>query len=288
MFLRFLTMHPHSLTAHPFTIASVPHATEICGHPSELKFFVKPHANGFTGRLAAAVSGKSRVRMRVFVEGPYSGVENASILDAFEHVLYIAGGSGAGFSLGLVEHAAMRQSRNKTQVQVVYATRSAGVARWYKEKLKSSMMGDSKGDGGGGACCCTFAASIHVTTTTTTSDTQQQKSLQDTQEVPDTEKSILKTDTTSSPSDSSSVDTPSPSSSSSSEKIQIHNDNQRPNIKSVISSACQSSTHTKTAVVVCGPASMIHDARQAVADEQARLLKAGAGGEVYLHVETFS
>jgi ferric-chelate reductase len=248
-----------------------------------MKFFVKPTAarnkksTAFTARLASAVSGKAQVGMRVFLEGPYSGVDNASLLARFEHVVYIAGGSGAGFSLGVVEDAIRSQQRknNAATVQVVYATRSVGVARWYKDKIEDIMMMDS-------GCCCRVAASIHVTSAER-KKTSTQKQLQDTTEVPKTDTEKI-TDSTS-PSDSSSTESPPLSS----KHIQIYNDNQRPNIKSVISSACRSDNRKKTAVVVCGPASMIQDARQAVADEQARLLKEESGlGEVYLHVEAFS
>ncbi|KAL1962021.1 hypothetical protein VTN77DRAFT_665 [Rasamsonia byssochlamydoides] len=132
VFIRFLTLGIHSLTAHPFTIASAAQETEKCGHPSEMTFHVKPQG-GLTARLAKLAENHPNVRVRVLLDGPYGGV-NTDMLARLDTLLVIAGGSGAGFSLGVVEDSLRRyyQKENtrshRQRIQIVYATRQQAVA----------------------------------------------------------------------------------------------------------------------------------------------------------------
>ncbi|KAH8690853.1 ferric reductase [Talaromyces proteolyticus] len=281
VFLRFLALGLHSLTAHPFTISSVPHKTEVCGHPSEMKFYIKPHGRGFTARIAKFAEGKPHIRVRVFLEGPYSGVNNSFLSTNFDRSLVISGGSGAGFSLGLIEDLVRHQltmtiSDTAKTIQVVYATRHKAVAYWYKEKLEEIFtlaLGNGKPIG------CQVEASIHVTSTEPISKSATHLDAADAATT-DQEKNITKRDSSNSLS--------SDNENNSSSHIQIHENGERPNLRNVISSASLA-TNGGVAVVVCGPNSMLHDARNIVSQEQVRLLKdSSRRKEVYLHTESFS
>jgi ferric-chelate reductase len=84
-FFRFF-VGAHAMSSHPFTVASIPSAQD-----SEIELFIKV-GGGITGRLAAASSGKA-LTSKVWLDGPYGGVEGR--MECYEHVLLAAGGSGA-------------------------------------------------------------------------------------------------------------------------------------------------------------------------------------------------
>ena len=105
VFLRFLGAGVHSLTSHPFTIASVrdaegsatrdadkADARDVEGADKrELEVVFRVHG-GTTAALAARAAGKVGLSMRVLVDGPYGGVPVT--LAAYDRVLLLAGGSG--------------------------------------------------------------------------------------------------------------------------------------------------------------------------------------------------
>lgn len=70
--------------------------------------------------------------------------------------------------------------------------------------------------------------------------------------------------------------------------IQIHKDQGRPNLRAIIALCSAASGEKNIGIVVCGPGAMIQDVRDAVAEEQVRVLREGNQGEVYLYVEYFS
>lgn len=146
MFLRFLTFGTHALTAHPFTICSLPDGDKLVGEPqSVMTFYVKPRG-GFTGRLAAAAarSAGGSVTVPVLLEGAYGGLHGRPLIE-YDRALVVACGSGAGYSLPFVMEwiaAAARQEgvegvkmAARKKMTVVIATRDAKVVQWYEAAI---------------------------------------------------------------------------------------------------------------------------------------------------------
>ncbi|KAL4862822.1 hypothetical protein BDV12DRAFT_206971 [Aspergillus spectabilis] len=280
VFIRFSTFSHglgiHSLTSHPFTISSTAHNIVESGKANEMVFYIKPK-RGITGRLAKAAEKLPGLGYTVLIEGPYGGIQS-SVIDRFQSVLVISGGSGGGFSLPVIEEALKSRKHSHVKViNVVLATQSVGVAGWYRDEVHSliSIYGADTNPGG-------VSASIHVT------------SDQD-----------LKLDKTPSPKDGHTHHLPSDSKTASAEEDPIEPvsgeviadtiradrncngfNKGRPNLPQIISATARKNTNL--AIFACGPASMLDDVRNAAAREQERILSEVEGGEVYLHTESFS
>ena len=262
VFIRFLTpqLGLHCLTAHPFTICSVSHNPEQSGKPCEMVFYIKPRG-GFTARLAKIASQHPGASKTVLLEGPYGGVPKESSPEAtrFDTVVVVSGGSGGGFSLGMVE-ATMRAGVRNGTIQVVYATRSEAVAEWYYSEIER-MMAKYK------VSADRVTTSIHVTMDDTGStcaaipaDSDGAKGAEDVAPVP--------------------LDN------SGSEKGEIQKA-QRPNLPAIVAAATTAGGNKRVGIYVCGSASMLHDVRNAAAEAQRRVL-GDTVEEVYLHTEPFS
>jgi predicted ferric reductase len=94
-YLRFWGLgFPHSFSSHPWTISSV------CNTEGEraMEFVMRVH-HGITARLARCAEGKVSFPIMVWVDGPYGEVPGG--LDAYDHVLFLGGGSGTCRSSGL-------------------------------------------------------------------------------------------------------------------------------------------------------------------------------------------
>lgn len=182
----------------------------------------------------------------VTLEGPYGGPGTG--LGQFDTILVIAGGSGGGFSLGIIEAALRLNHDGRRRIQVVYSTRDPAGAEWYGSSLDavlSTVPDASIGE---------MSRSIHVTSAAGLGGSD--------------------------PENNRISDPP-------------RNDHtSRPDIPLIItnclpSSATAEQTRKRIGIFVCGPASMIHDARVATANAQRDVLR-GTVGEVYLHAESFS
>lgn len=95
------------LTNHPFSICSLPSQDKTV--PSEIVFYIRPHT-GITRCLSNFSKEHPDETIPVLVEGPYGGVDKEA-LDGFERYLLIAGGSGGGSVLPILEHLTRRASR---------------------------------------------------------------------------------------------------------------------------------------------------------------------------------
>jgi ferric-chelate reductase len=272
IFIRFLTLSLHGLTGHPFTISSAAHKAEICGHPSEMKFYVKAQG-GFTARLTKLVDRKPSLNIRVFLEGPYGGI-SAGTLAQLDRLLVVSGGSGAGFSLGVMDDTIRRivAGGRLQRLQNVYATRHDAVAEWYSEEIERLTAPVHKTLPSGQDN--RISTSIRVTSSKTPS--QETPMLGSTSDPEDTEKGTRNTE-------ASPISTVQGAHATS--PIER---GRRPDLKSIISSTA--SQGGSLGVIVCGPDSMLHDVRNAVADEQLRLFLKNPTEtrEIYLHVEHFS
>ncbi|KAL4983276.1 ferric reductase like transmembrane component-domain-containing protein [Aspergillus falconensis] len=313
VFIRFTapqSVGHHSLTSHPFTICSTAHDIQSRKRANEMVFYVKPK-KGITGRLAKLACKKPGFTQTVLLEGPYGGIE-PSVMKCSESVLIISGGSGGGFSLGILE-AALKTStqpdcgcgnekdRRKRSIQVVFACQRPDIAAWYRDEIESLL-------GLYGAKRSSFDfdinVSIHVTSSSPSpslrkdTDTDIENTLKPDQLPPSGPAET--TTTTESKTASTAEDAINPvmstsSSSSTSEKTPITTTciprtfgQGRPPLPSIIASTTD--TGKRIAIYACGPASMLHDVRNAAAAAQEGILRGNlkTGGEVYLHSESFS
>lgn len=111
-------------------------------------FYIRPRG-GFTSRLAKIASKQPNVSLPVLLDGPYGGLI-AVTLTKFDRALIIAGGSGAGYTLPLIEDVVRRlngqhdtDSEEKgtslrprqTVLQVIVSTRDHDTRRWYHEAI---------------------------------------------------------------------------------------------------------------------------------------------------------
>ena len=272
VFLRFLVLGVHGLTSHPFTICSVTDAEN-----PQMVFYMKPH-RGFTQRLAHLAEQKPGGAVRVFVEGPYSGVMHgagaASFAD-YDEAILIAGGSGAGFLLALVEDTLRRATKHALNLRIVLATPSPAVAQWIASQLHALFDRyplDVQPH-------LTVAASVHVSGLATGSDTDLRLAKQPSQrqqEAPVDEKAD--------PTPTISVAAPPPSSDAP-QRVAIVTG--RPDLGAFVRGETTAGRgSTRVGIAVCGPHSMLSDVRVAAAAAQLKVAK-GERGELFMHSEHF-
>lgn len=140
VFARFLALGPQALTMHPFTICSLP-ATE--GRENRMVFYIKP-TKGITARLGSLAGSQKTVP--VFLDGPYGGIHVGSF-GHFDRVLLIAGGSGGGFLLPVLEDI-LRRKANKaggaavkaTEVHVVWLVKNRGMSSFLPSEAESYIL----------------------------------------------------------------------------------------------------------------------------------------------------
>ncbi|KAF9888879.1 hypothetical protein FE257_008249 [Aspergillus nanangensis] len=252
VFIRFLSpqLGLHCLTAHPFTICSIPKGAQ----PSEMVFYVQVRG-GVTARLAKIAARDPGRTVRVLVEGGYGGIQSllpsdSNHLPEETDTVVVSGGAGAGFSLGVLDGILTQQRKGK--VQVVYATRSRAVGEWYAGEIAHRVKAYDAAQ---------VEVLIHIT-----------------------EASVgARSDSGScSPSGDSKVDG----------RVCASPEDSllpgRPDLPGLIARMQMQMMQTpRLAIYVCGPASMVHDVRNAAAAAQRGVL-CGAAGEVLLHTEPFS
>lgn len=282
VFVRFLTTDLHLLTAHPFTISSACRNPDETGKASQLVFYIKPHS-GITGRLATLAGKQPGVSKKVFIEGPYGGVSTHHMAH-FDTILVIAGGSGGGFSLAIVDEVLRQFSQQastttttptqyrRPNLQVVFSTRNASMVDWYTEEIESRLSQSTTLSSNGDHDHET-SVSVHISSNP---DSTISSSTLDTEKTETGKTHATETTTTGSFS------------------LNVHR-YCRPDIPALLAhtitaaSAQMSSGGKKprVGVLVCGPASMLHDTRNAAAQAQAWVLK-GEIEELYLHTEPFA
>lgn len=281
VFIRFLTLGLHSLTAHPFTICSLPASSGEKG-PSQLVFYIRPRG-GFTSRLAKLAGKQPNISLRVLLDGPYGGV-NAKTMTKFDKALVIAGGSGAGFTLSLIEDVVQRLSQQhgtvsdekeavlrprKTVLQVVLATRDRDTQRWYHEAIADLLSPYSSSS---------ISESLHISVYFTGSSSEPSDS--NSSRPAEVSKPMTMNESSGQGvSNCSSSDSPSNT---------TPNFQSRPDLPRIVQETT-SANGVSVGIAVCGPASMLQDVRNAAATAQTNILRSGAGAkDVYLHTEQFS
>lgn len=125
---------------HPFTIASLcseDFPSEYGENYRDMVLVFRPFG-GFTKKvLNSAIEKGPWQTYRAFLDGPYGGMQRS--LDAFDHVVLFAGGSGI---TALISHLLdlikrMRDGKAVTKsIRVIWALKRPEVMDWFKEELK--------------------------------------------------------------------------------------------------------------------------------------------------------
>lgn len=274
-----------ALTSHPFTICSTP--TKRSGEANELVFYIR-HQSGFTNKLYQHALTKPESNIPVMVEGPYGGASWLQLCNA-DHLLVIAGGSGAGWILPFIEHfiqsaitskdeeqgpleninklASRISSRKLMSLRVVLATRDLKSRLWFEQTVHEMLER------------CPAASSVQIQVYLTGEAAEQAElplktAQQTTRSVPseasnDMPADIEKEDITVAPSKEYTG---------------------RPQLPFIVQEEAEkaASANETLNVYLCGPKTMQNDVRNAVAAENLRIVRGARGGGVYLHTEHFS
>lgn len=280
VFLRFPTLGLHGVTAHPFTVCSLPDADKLIGEPnSVMTFYVKPRG-GFTGRLAAhaAKSGGRMTTVPVLLEGAYGGVHGRPMTE-YDRALVVACGSGAGFSLpfamqwiqaasrrragmrtGIEKATTTAMSRGNKKMTVLIATRDETIVEWYESALNEFCRAQR--------IEMPTAADLEVLVYITSDGTAGGKGKEN----------------------GTSYGPASPSSLSSYADIFKVKRTGRPQIRQMTRAVIMEGSHTSVGLAVCGPAGVLQEVRDEAAEAELKILKPGgveAPKEVYLYSEVF-
>jgi NAD(P)H-flavin reductase len=295
VFLRFTGFGLlHAISAHPFTICSSPSMQP--NKQSELMFYLR-HQGGFTSRLYQHALEQPGASLSVLVDGPYGGINLQKYYEA-ERLIVIAGGSGAGWCLPFIEQfvryrmmpadeehgqvtsaddakgtipAERIRGRSHTgplSLRVVLATRDISSRKWFlqtvDELLSKCSTRDSSSD---------VVVQVYVTGEAEKEMEVSNKGLED---VKSSKVSAFSTDKVEVSEGGYTLNVPG-------EQYKG-----RPEVPLIIQEETSKAEGQSVSVYVCGPITMQNDARNAVAEENLRILKGSRVGGVYLHSEHFS
>ncbi|KAJ7358425.1 FAD-binding domain-containing protein, partial [Mycena albidolilacea] len=137
VFVRFLVGPLHWASNHPFTIANAPPE----GGKQYLEIVLRARDGITKALLEKAASAQTKgetTPVTVFVDGPYGHSGLANDLRRFDRVLFLAGGSGASFTIPLVVDLARNTSARPAgaTIQFVVAVREGGAFAWLERQLK--------------------------------------------------------------------------------------------------------------------------------------------------------
>ncbi|KAJ6032242.1 hypothetical protein N7540_002974 [Penicillium herquei] len=267
IFLRFVTCGMHALTAHPFTICSVPQKDSK--NLNQLVFYIKPHG-GLTGRLMALARKNPDSQIPVLIDGPYGGI-SVGRMEKFDKRIVIGGGAGAGLTLSMIEDFVRASSftEDEKELKIIVATRDPGMRAWYLQALEDLATRQSLEKPVPG-----LSIQIHETCATPVGSEPKNKELE--------EAGVKVQDVHSNECSTSSESLPA-------ELFGVQCFTGRPDLPSAIYQMA-SQEDKSVGVVVCGPSSMTHDVSTASAEVQSRILakKPGNVRELWLHRENFS
>lgn len=299
-FLRFRSFGVHALTSHPFTICSLPSRSPQ--EQSQITFYVR-HRGGLTARLyehALRHPGKS---VPVLVDGPYGGIDLDKYYDS-DHLVVIAGGSGAGWTLAFVEqfvrcnlaHRAQQEITDKDDLRgseplvqrpcpvprslrVILATRDYSTRAWFHQTIDKVL---SKYPSSGSSL--DLQVQVHLTGPIET-QAQQQTQSKAPQQFIDEEASASSASTKNSTRKELGV-----AEAHAESTVAVQEHSARPPLPSIVHDEAikMAQLGHSLGVFVCGPLTMQNDVRNAVAAENLSILKSPRSGGVYLHLEHFS
>ncbi|KAF2005043.1 putative ferric-chelate reductase [Amniculicola lignicola CBS 123094] len=291
-FLRFTGFGIMSaISAHPFTICSTPSKTS---EHSELVFYIR-HQKGLTAKLHQYGLDHPGVSVPVSVDGPYGGINAKELRDA-DHVLVIAGGSGAGWCLPFIERfvhsvttahstdeehgsdsiadktattTVQRRNPTPTSLSVILATRDTNSRLWFEHTVASLLAKLPIPN-------LSSLVRVQVFLTGEVAPRKGSKTLSQTvsQEAttPNTEPDVI------------SPEKGMTQTSTSSQELEG-----RPQLPVLVKeeAARAAADGGSLAVYVCGPTTMQNDVRNAIASENLDILRGKRTGSVYLHAEHF-
>ncbi|KAL7931599.1 putative ferric-chelate reductase [Trichoderma chlorosporum] len=296
-FLRFTGFgFLQALSAHPFTICSLPSGGT--DDKSELVFYIR-HQRGLTARLHQAALEHPGASIPVLVDGPYGGINQQSYVHS-DHLLVIAGGSGAGWTLPFIEQFVLCQSmvvdeergqaadlgsieRKTTKnersthgsltLRVIVAVRDASTRIWYIRTVEELLSRYSAKES-----VSNIRIQLHLTGEATQEVDITHKVNHHPEEV--TKSASLPESIVA---EEDGVQTPT---------LAIFDKqlNGRPQLPLIIQEEAARVTNEgkSLAVFVCGPDTMQNDVRNAVAKANLDILSGRKSGGVYLHSEHFS
>ncbi|EHK21979.1 uncharacterized protein TRIVIDRAFT_230771 [Trichoderma virens Gv29-8] len=285
-----------ALSAHPFTICSLP--SRETNERSELIFYIR-HQRGLTARLHQTALENPGSSIPVLVDGPYGGINQQSYAHS-DHLLVIAGGSGAGWTLPFIEQFVLCQSKpfdeergqaadlesieKKTKnnecstygsftLRVIVAIQDASTRIWYIRIVKELLSRYSTRES-----ISNIRIQLHLT-----GQTAQGVDLTD--KIHDLSGGL--TNPSSSP---ESIIAPEGRAETPLSALFDNHLDERPHLPLIIQEEAVrvADRGESLAIFVCGPDTMQHDVRNAVAEANLNILKGSKSGGVYLHSEHFS
>jgi ferredoxin-NADP reductase len=275
--------------------------------PSELVFYIR-HQSGFTARLYAQALENPDVSVPVLVDGPYGGVDLQRYRDS-DHVLVVAGGSGAGWCLAFVERflrsavpqigsnglkyeqgvasgdikeapaveeLSSHRSSGPLSLRIILATRDISSRTWFLRTVGELLAKYPTAQ-----VSRNMRVQVYLT-----GDAAHEVDL---------------TSSHGAHNHNHSQSSPTPSNSSI-DRIEVpvkgHDESipgreyaeGRPHLRTIIAEETAKSMEVgeSLGVYICGPLTMQNDVRNAVAQENLNIVKGGNSGGVYLHSEHFS
>ncbi|QPC59755.1 hypothetical protein HYE67_001986 [Fusarium culmorum] len=269
-FLRFTGFGPaEALSAHPFTICSLPSTSS--GDQSFLVFYLKRH-KGFTAKLYEYALQNPGAQVSVMVDGPYGGINTQSYVNS-SHLVVIAGGSGAGWTLPFIEqyiaiHTTERDGDRKGDqtdkcllfsLRVILASRDVESCNWYRQVVSETLLKYSD----------RMVPGLNVQLYRTGGAIQESTLPSNSSLVPGKHESGIE----------KGIEIP----------VSFDELHGRPDLPGVIKGVANEMTSTDSlGVYVCGPDAMQNDVRNTVASLNLDVLRSADSTGAYLHSEHFS
>jgi NAD(P)H-flavin reductase len=196
--------------------------------------------------------------MAMSIDGPYGNRDTANKLAYYDKALLIAGGSGTGYSLPLLE-SILGDPTSTAEVHVTIAVRNSTSAHWVVDKFER-VLGSH-----------TSNRKVHI-------------DIHITDDAAPTISGIASDEE----SGKTALENTAPVVSGNGNVAVVYGKG-RPDLKELVRRHTMDvDAGTKVAVTSCGPASMGFDVRNSCADAQGRILRGkGRAGEVWLHCEAF-
>lgn len=263
---------------------------------SELVFYIR-HQRGFTARLYQHALAQPGSSVPVFVDGPYGGI-NLQKYHGGDHLLVIAGGSGAGWCLPFIEQFVRnrltsgdaergqavasnvkeafpvvsiheRSHSGPLSMRVILATRDTSSRIWFLQTVSELLLKYSATDS---------SSHIRIQVYLTGDAAQEVDLLNKGPEV--------RTSSNGYPSPADEIDI---SKEGHEATVPGREFGGRPQLPLIIQeeAAKVMGAGQSLSVFVCGPTTMNNDVRNAVAKENLHILKGAKSGGVYLHSEHF-
>jgi ferredoxin-NADP reductase len=273
IYLRFLNGGlTHMLTAHPFTICSMPNPDKS----STLVFYIRPRG-GATKFLMAQAIKHPAAEIPVLMDGPYGGIPSTQ-LNVANGAVVVGGGAGAGFTLSVIEHFLQRYTATRNaerRLNVVVATRESDTRLWYIEALRDISYRYPRFN--------EVVAGISIDFHETGQTVSEEKT---TSNHSDVEKALDSTTVQLNNEDNQSSNS---QNQSIAEVFNVTFHRGRPNLPVIIENFIAGQEDATIGLLACGPSSMSHDIGDAAVSAQQQIIRGQIKArEVWYHSENFS